>query len=194
VESAQAEVGRLRESLAAGDERRRHAQSEFTALESQVAGVEDGEETLDAEYEDASAALDGILAEIDSLKAAERDAVRERDALKARHEALQLGLNRKDGSEHVLGAGVSGTVGPLAAALTVEPGYEAAVAAALAARRTPSWCGTPERRRNWCASSGTTTPAGPRCCSRPRPLLQVRQPDPCRPPPCRPGSARRRTW
>lgn len=131
VESAQAEVGRLRESLAAGDERRRHAQSEFTALETQVAGVEDGEETLDAEYEDASAALDGILAEIDSLKAAERDAVRERDALKARHEALQLGLNRKDGSEHVLGAGVSGTVGPLAAALTVEPGYEAAVAAAL---------------------------------------------------------------
>ncbi|MFC9352390.1 chromosome segregation protein SMC [Arthrobacter sp. NPDC057013] len=131
VESAQAEVGRLRESLAAGDERRRHAQSEFTALESQVAGVEDAEETLDAEYEDASAALDGILAEIDTLKATERDAVRERDALKARHEALQLGLNRKDGSEHVLGAGVSGTVGPLAAALTVEPGYEAAVAAAL---------------------------------------------------------------
>ncbi|MDQ0619346.1 chromosome segregation protein SMC [Arthrobacter globiformis] len=131
VESAQAEVGRLRESLAAGDERRRHARSEFTALESQVAGVEDGEETLDAEYEDASAALDGILAEIDSLKSAERDAVRERDALRARHEALQLGLNRKDGSEHVLGAGVAGTVGPLATALTVEPGYEAAVAAAL---------------------------------------------------------------
>ncbi|WP_246468633.1 AAA family ATPase, partial [Arthrobacter ipis] len=131
VESAQAEVGRLRESLAAGDERRRHAQSEFTALESQVAGAEDGEETLDAEYEDASAALDGILAEIDSMKSTERDAVRERDALKARHEALQLGLNRKDGSEHVLGAGVAGTVGPLARALTVEPGYEAAVAAAL---------------------------------------------------------------
>ncbi|MFE5837326.1 chromosome segregation protein SMC [Arthrobacter sp. NPDC056493] len=131
VESAQAEVGRLRESRAAGDERRRHAQSEFTALESQVAGVEDGEETLDAEYEDASAALDGILAEIDSLKSTERDAVRERDALKARHEALQLGLNRKDGSDHVLGAGVPGTIGPLAAALTVEPGYEAAVAAAL---------------------------------------------------------------
>ena len=131
VESAQAEVGRLRESLAAGDERRRKAQSEFTALESQVAGVEDGEETLDAEYEDASAALDGILAEIDALKSTERDAVRERDALKARHEALQLGLNRKDGSEHVLGAGVAGTVGPLASALTVEPGYEAAVAAAL---------------------------------------------------------------
>ncbi|WP_200951949.1 chromosome segregation protein SMC [Arthrobacter sp. Soil736] len=131
VESAQAEVGRLRESLAAGDERRRRAQGEFTALESQVAGVEDGEESLDAEYEDASAALDGVLAEIESLRSSEREAVRERDALKARRDALQLGLNRKDGSEHALGAGLPGIVGSLATTLTVEAGYEAAVAAAL---------------------------------------------------------------
>ncbi len=103
MESAQAELGRLRESLKAGEERRRQAQSEFTALESQVAGVEDGEETLDADYEDASAALDAILAEIDALKAAERDGERERGALMARRDALQLGLNRKDGSDHVLG-------------------------------------------------------------------------------------------
>jgi chromosome segregation protein len=131
VESAQAEVGRLRESLAAGDERRRRAQTEFTALESQVAGAEDGEESLDAEYEEASAALDAVLAEIESLRGSEREAVRERDTLKARREALQLGLNRKDGSEHALGAGLPGIVGSLASALTVEAGYEAAVAAAL---------------------------------------------------------------
>lgn len=131
VESAQAEVGRLRESLAAGDERRRRAQTEFTALEAQVAGVEDGEESLDAEYEEASAALDAVLAEIESLRGSEREAVRERDTLKARREALQLGLNRKDGSEHALGAGLPGIVGSLASALTVEAGYEAAVAAAL---------------------------------------------------------------
>lgn len=131
VESAQAEVGRLRESQAAGEERRKQAQSEFTALESQVAGVEDGEESLDAEYEEASAALDAVLAEIDSLRSAEREALRERDALKARHDALILGLNRKDGSEHALGAGLPGIVGPLASELTVTPGYEAAIAAAL---------------------------------------------------------------
>lgn len=131
VESAQAEVGRLRESKAAGEERRKQAQSEFTALESQVAGVEDGEESLDAEYEDASAALDAVVAEIESLRSAEREAVRERDALKARRDALQLGLNRKDGSEHALGAGLPGIVGPLASQLAVEPGYEAAIAAAL---------------------------------------------------------------
>lgn len=131
VEAAQAEIGRLRESQAAGEERRKQAQSEFTALESQVAGVEDGEESLDAEYEDASADLDAVLAEIESLRAAEREAVRERDALKARHDALLLGLQRKDGSGHALGAGLPGIAGTLASLLTVEPGCETAIAAAL---------------------------------------------------------------
>ena len=131
VESAQAELGRLRDSQKAGEERRRVAQSEFTALESQVAGVEDGEETLDAEYEAASMALDAVVAEIDALKAAERDGERERDALVARRDALQLGLNRKDGSERVLTAGLPGVLGPLAGMLSVQAGYEAAIAAAL---------------------------------------------------------------
>ncbi|MEV7661217.1 chromosome segregation protein SMC [Paenarthrobacter sp. NPDC089316] len=129
AEAAEAERGRLRESLGAGDERRRQAQSEFAALEAQVAGVEDGEESLDAEYEEASAALDAVLGEIEELKASEREAVRERDALAARRDALQLGLNRKDGSGHLLSA--QGVLGPLAGLVSIEPGYEAAIAAAL---------------------------------------------------------------
>ena len=127
VESAQAELGRLRESQKAGEERRRQAHSEFTALESQAAGVEDGEESLDADYEAASADLDAVLAGIAELEAAEREDERERGALKARRDALQLGLNRKDGSEHVLGAasgelasGVlgAGVLGSLASMIT----------------------------------------------------------------------------
>ena len=129
AEAAEAERGRLRESLASGDDRRRKAQSEFTALESQVAGVEDGEESLDADYENANDVLDAVIREIEELKAAEREAVRERDALTARRDALQLGLNRKDGSGSLLTA--DGVLGPLAALVTIEPGYEAAVAAAL---------------------------------------------------------------
>ncbi|WP_208096126.1 chromosome segregation protein SMC [Paenarthrobacter sp. MSM-2-10-13] len=129
AEAAEAERGRLRESLAAGDERRRKAQSEFTALETQVAGVEDGEESLDADYENANEVLDAVLAEIEELKASEREAVRERDALTARRDALQLGLNRKDGSGSLLTA--EGVLGPLAALVSIEPGYEAAIAAAL---------------------------------------------------------------
>ncbi|WP_255768381.1 chromosome segregation protein SMC [Pseudarthrobacter sulfonivorans] len=131
VESAQAELGRLRESLAAGQDRRSKAQSEFTALENQVAGVEEGEETLDADYEDASAELDAVVQELAALTAAGREAVRERDALVARRDALQLGLKRQDGAAHVLGAGIDGVAGPLAAALAVETGYETAIAAAL---------------------------------------------------------------
>lgn len=131
VESAEAELGRLRESKAAGDERRRLAQSEFTALESQVAGVEDGEESLDADYENASALLEEVLAEIEQLRAAEREAERERDALAARRDALQMGLNRKDGTSHIVDAGLPGAIGTLASTLKVEAGYEAAIAAAL---------------------------------------------------------------
>ena len=49
----------------------------------------------------------------------------------ARRDALQLGLNRKDGAAHVLNSGLDGVAGTLAGALAVEPGYEAAIAAAL---------------------------------------------------------------
>lgn len=131
VESAQAELGRLRDSLAAGQERRRQAQTEFSALEMQVAGVEEGEESLDADYEDASAELDAAVQEIAGLTAAAGDAARERDALVARRDALQLGLNRKDGAAHALNSGLDGVAGTLAAALTVRPGFETAIAAAL---------------------------------------------------------------
>jgi len=131
AEAADAERGRLRESMTAGEERRRLAQQEFTALESQVAGVEDGEESLDAEYEEATALLDGVGAEIEALKNAEREQLRERDALTARRDALQLGLNRKDGSGRVLSSGTAGVLGALSEMLAVEPGYETAVAAAL---------------------------------------------------------------
>jgi chromosome segregation protein len=131
VESAQAELGRLRESQSAGLERRARAQSEFTALENQVAGVEEGEESLDAEYEAASEALDAVLQDISSLSAAVSEGIRKRDALAARLDALKLGLTRKDGAGHVLQAGLEGVLGTLAAELTVEPGFESAIAAAL---------------------------------------------------------------
>ncbi|UKA73952.1 chromosome segregation protein SMC [Arthrobacter sp. FW306-07-I] len=131
VESAQAELGRLRESLTAGTERRARAQAEFTALENQVAGVEEGEESLDATYEAASEALDAVLQEITDLKAAVNEGVRKRDALAARLDALKLGLDRKDGARHVLESGLPGVQGSVAATITVQAGYEAAIAAAL---------------------------------------------------------------
>ena len=131
VESAQAELGRLRESLAAGTERRARAQAEFTALENQVAGVEEGEESLDADYEAASDVLDAVLQEIADLKAAVNEGMRKRDALAARLDALKLGLDRKDGARHVLESGLPGVQESLAAGITIQAGFEPAIAAAL---------------------------------------------------------------
>ncbi len=53
----------------------------------------------------------------------------------ARREALELGSDRKDGVGALLAAAqsISGVLGSIAAVLTVEPGYESAVAAALGA-------------------------------------------------------------
>ncbi len=131
VESAQAELGRLRESLSAGSGRRAKAQAEFTALENQVAGVEEGEESLDADYEEASAALDGVTEDIAGLKLEVNEGIRRRDALAARLDALRLGLERKDGARHAVQAGVAGVLGTLAGELTVQAGFETAIAAAL---------------------------------------------------------------
>lgn len=133
VESAEAELGRLRASVVEVAERRRAAQSEFTALESQVAGAEEGEESLDADYEEANAALDTVLETLEELRAEERTAERERDSLQARIEALRLGLERKDGSRALLETGLEGVLGPVAGLLSVQQGYETAIAAALGA-------------------------------------------------------------
>src|SRR5204862_234113 len=82
----------------------------------------------------------GALAEIDQeladAGAEEREAEQEQATWSARREALELGLKRRDGAGALLAAGerLSGLLGSVAALLTVEPGYENAMAAALGAR------------------------------------------------------------
>ncbi|MGO4383505.1 chromosome segregation SMC family protein [Specibacter sp. RAF43] len=133
VESAEAEIGRLRHGMASGTERHQSAAEEFAALEAQVAGVEAGEERLDADYEDAAAALAALDTQIAGLTDAQRAAEREREALAARRDALAVGLLRKDASAHLLATGQAGVISAVADLLTVAPGHETAIAAALGA-------------------------------------------------------------
>jgi len=131
--AAQEEVGRLtlgREEALARAER---AQRDFTALETRVAGLDAGEEGLDAEHEAAVGMLDDIDERLAKAREEAQQADRDRSALTARKEALEIGLNRKDGVGALLAASdsVSGLLGSVAALLSVNPGYEAAVAAAL---------------------------------------------------------------
>ncbi len=131
--AAEEEIGRLTAARAEALQRAERARHDFTALENRVAGLDAGESGLDATYEAAAAQLEDLESRLVKLREEAEATERERGALVARKEALELGLARKDGAGALLAATeqVSGLLGSVAALLTVRPGYEAAVAAAL---------------------------------------------------------------
>ena len=131
--AAEEEVGRLTQARADALARADRAQHDFTSLESRVAGLDAGEEGLDSEHEAASSLLADLEDRLAKLRTELTAAERDRTGLSARKEALELGLNRKDGAGALLAAtdAVSGLLGSVAALLSVRSGYEAAVAAAL---------------------------------------------------------------
>ncbi|GAB3702906.1 chromosome segregation protein SMC [Mariniluteicoccus flavus] len=133
TEAVVAEITRLEQSRDAARERAQRATREFTALESRVAGLDAGELDLDSEHDDAAELLEAIEREVRDLQKQEQTARQDRAAAAARLDALRLGLERKDASAALLAAGdrVGGLLGSVAALVSVEPGFEAAVSAAF---------------------------------------------------------------
>jgi chromosome segregation protein len=133
--AAEEEIGRLESARADALTRAERSQRDFTALETKVAGLDAGEEGLDAEHEAAVASLDDIEERLVKVREEAQQADREKAGLTARKEALEIGLARKDGAGALLAASdtVSGLLGSVAALVTVRGGYEGAVAAALGA-------------------------------------------------------------
>jgi len=133
--SAQSEIDRLTAARDEAQERADAARREYEELSAEVEGLDSGDVELAGQHE----AAKGELAEAEAELSAARDAVtaveRERAATSARHDALALGLRRKDGTGALLDAGdrLSGLLGPAAELLTVAPGFEVPVAAALGA-------------------------------------------------------------
>ena len=130
---ADEEVARLRQSREDAVARAEKAQREFTALETQVAGLDAGEEGLDAEHEEAAEALDEVEDQLAAVRERAQQADRDRHSAAARKDALELGLQRKDGAGALLADpdALPGVVGSVARLLSVRSGFEAAVAAAL---------------------------------------------------------------
>ncbi|WP_073813928.1 chromosome segregation protein SMC [Kitasatospora sp. CB01950] len=129
--AAEAETERL---AIARDEallRAEAAEAEYRELLEQHELTEAGDEDTESRHELARAAL----ADAERAAGAARDALagaeKERAALTARHDALALGLRRKDGSATLLGR--PGVLGPAAELLRIEPGFELAIAAGLGA-------------------------------------------------------------
>jgi chromosome segregation protein len=127
------EITRL--SAAVDDARRRAdtAEAELVGMQAEVGALDEGEIGLDERHESAVAAAEAAAARVRELAAAEREAEHERATWTARADALALGLRRKDGGGALLAAGdrLPGVRGSLAALLSVEAGYETAIAAAL---------------------------------------------------------------
>ena len=135
AEAAAAEIARLTAAREEAEGRVLAAKRRFNGLETRLAGLGAGESGLDAEYETAEAQVEAIKEVIAELDVQERAAHQERAAISARIDALAVGLDRRDGSAALLAAGLNldGVLGWVAELVTVEPGFEVAVSAALGA-------------------------------------------------------------
>ncbi|GGU43382.1 AAA family ATPase [Streptomyces lavendofoliae] len=133
--SAQAEIDRLAAARDEAHERAVAAQEEYETLKAEVDRLDAGDAELAGLHEEAKRELADAETALGAAREAATAAERERAALAARHDALALGLRRKDGTGALLGAadGLGGLLGPAAELLAVTPGYEVPVAAALGA-------------------------------------------------------------
>ncbi len=133
AEAADAEIGRLTVAHEQATDRAERARRAFTGAESRVAGLDAGEMGLDTEHDTAVEILTGLDAELAELRREELAAAQSRAALAARVEALHVGLQREDASAALLAATdqLDGLLGSVATLVSVEPGYETAVATAF---------------------------------------------------------------
>ncbi|WP_420310642.1 chromosome segregation protein SMC [Streptomyces sp. YS-B37] len=133
--SAQAEIDRLAATRDEAQERAVTAQEEYEALQAEVDGLDAGDAELTERHEETKRHLSEAEAALTAAREAATAAERKRAATQARHEALALGLRRKDGTGILLGAQdrLTGILGPAAELLTVTPGHEVALAAAFGA-------------------------------------------------------------
>ncbi|WP_028932471.1 chromosome segregation protein SMC [Pseudonocardia spinosispora] len=130
------EIERLSAALAEARARTESAEAELSVLQADYGALEDGpegQEGLDHRGRGAVDAHEDAKKRVANLVAEERALERDRAHWKGRVEALSLGLKRKDGAAAVLAAKdrLPGLRGSLAGLVTVEPGAEAALAAAL---------------------------------------------------------------
>lgn len=133
--SAQAEIDRLAAARDEAQERAAAAQEEYEQLKAEVDGLDADDSELGERHDTAKRDLADAEAALTAAREAATAAERKRAATAARHEALALGLRRKDGTGALLAAKeqLTGLLGPASELLTVTPGFEVPVAAALGA-------------------------------------------------------------
>src|SRR4051812_10037109 len=129
------EIARLAGGLAEAQARAETAEDAYENAATGATEADRDDADLEIRHREAVAAHDAAAATVKQLSDAERAAERDVTQWKAREEALSMGLRRKDGAGALLAGSdrVPGLLGSVAALLSVEPGHEAALAAALGA-------------------------------------------------------------
>ncbi|MBY0441688.1 MAG: chromosome segregation protein SMC, partial [Mycobacteriaceae bacterium] len=123
-------AGRLEEAAA----RAQQAHAEFDSVQGRVGELDHGEVSLDEQHERVVTALRLADARVAELQSAQSSAEREVASLRARIDALAVGLERKDGTAWLAkNYSHDGLLGSIAKLVKVRPGYETALAAALGA-------------------------------------------------------------
>ena len=125
------EVLRQQNALDAARARLAAAEAERERGEAEGEADEQGGSELTRAYEDAQADVASEESAIEAVREELHAKERERDALAAREQALASALDQRVGSSDLVAAGMPGVRGLLAEHVHVQPGYEAAVAAAL---------------------------------------------------------------
>ena len=132
IDATNAEITRLTTARQEAESRLHGFRTEFASLEAEIAGVDRFEPALDADYEKALAELTAVSAKHAALLESEQNASRERAGLTARLAALEESLLHRDGGEAILtGRGGAKSRGRLSTLISVDSGWETAVAAAL---------------------------------------------------------------
>ncbi|OBK88100.1 chromosome segregation protein SMC [Mycolicibacter sinensis] len=132
VESIDAHVAQLSARIEEAAARAQAAQAEFETVQSRVGELDQGEVGLDEQHERTVAALRLADERVAELQAAERGAERQVASLRARIDALSMGLERRDGAAWLAqNHSGSGLFGSIATLVKVRSGYEAALAAVL---------------------------------------------------------------
>jgi chromosome segregation protein len=130
------EIERLSGALGEARARTEVAEAELSVLQADLGALDEGpegSEGLDQRGRGAAEAHEEAKRRVAELVSSERQLERDRAHWRARVEALEVGRAGQDGAELLLaeGARLPGLRGPVVGVLTVEPGAETAVAAAL---------------------------------------------------------------
>ncbi len=132
VESIDDRVGRLTAGIEEAASRAQLAQAEFETVQGRVGELDQSEVGLDDHHDRTVAALRLADERVAELQAAERGAEREVASLRARIDALAVGLERRDGAAWLIeNRSDAGLFGSIAKLVKVAAGHETALAAVL---------------------------------------------------------------